>query len=400
MAGVTVFVLGMHRSGTSVLTRVINLLGVSLSVPSDWAASGPDNVTGYWESRQLTELNDRILARFGGDSLRPPPLPAGWHNDSRLADLRGQASATLASVYRTPQWVWKDPRTCLTFPFWRGLTGHIALAALTYRNPLEVAASLEARNGVSREHALAVWERYVRQSLLHLRGLPVFVLSYSDLLAEPVALASHIRQFLAAQGVQLSERLPEEEILGFVHEGLRHAKYPSDLRFEPDVSESQAALFDLLKASDGPHSSLCLPPLPDESPTTETLLARERALLFARQQAWNHHLTQANNWLEHQRGAWEQAATEQARLVSDQKAFIGELTHAHAWLEQQRDAWEQAAADQVGIVQEQQAQIHALVESNAWLEQQRDAWEQATAEQASIVRAQQAQIRSLSKAHT
>ena len=53
----------MHRSGTSALTRGLQMLGVYLG--NDFLSPQPDNPTGYWEDRKICELNERLLAAFG-----------------------------------------------------------------------------------------------------------------------------------------------------------------------------------------------------------------------------------------------------------------------------------------------------------------------------------------------
>lgn len=70
-----VLVLGMHRSGTSVLTRAIALLGASL--PSDLHPPGADNPDGYWEPAGLQRINDRLLQAAGSAWLDIAPLDLG-----------------------------------------------------------------------------------------------------------------------------------------------------------------------------------------------------------------------------------------------------------------------------------------------------------------------------------
>ena len=57
---VAVLVLGMHRSGTSAVTRVLNLLGAELG--DDLMPAGSDNPGGFWEYRGVVELHERLLA--------------------------------------------------------------------------------------------------------------------------------------------------------------------------------------------------------------------------------------------------------------------------------------------------------------------------------------------------
>ena len=74
-----ILVLGMHRSGTSALTRVLNLMGLDL--PS--GLMGPvenNNETGFWESQEIADIHDELLEEIGSswdDCLRIPPQDLG-----------------------------------------------------------------------------------------------------------------------------------------------------------------------------------------------------------------------------------------------------------------------------------------------------------------------------------
>ena len=61
---IAILVLGMHRSGTSAVTRVINLLGADLPSNLMPAVAGA-NEPGFWESMDVYRLNDEILASVG-----------------------------------------------------------------------------------------------------------------------------------------------------------------------------------------------------------------------------------------------------------------------------------------------------------------------------------------------
>src|SRR5258706_8380174 len=67
-------VLGMHRSGTSLLARILNLLGVDLG-PAEVLTTEPiaHNPKGYWEHHEITAISDAILKRYGGSWDEPPP---------------------------------------------------------------------------------------------------------------------------------------------------------------------------------------------------------------------------------------------------------------------------------------------------------------------------------------
>src|SRR5205085_11585012 len=58
-----IIVAGMHRSGTSPTTRLINLLGAD--VARDLLPAQPDNPRGFWEPAAVVEIHDRLLAALG-----------------------------------------------------------------------------------------------------------------------------------------------------------------------------------------------------------------------------------------------------------------------------------------------------------------------------------------------
>jgi hypothetical protein len=58
-----VIVLGMHRSGTSVLTGTLGLLGAAL--PTDLVEAAPSNPKGHFESRSVYNIHERLLAALG-----------------------------------------------------------------------------------------------------------------------------------------------------------------------------------------------------------------------------------------------------------------------------------------------------------------------------------------------
>ena len=57
-----VLILGMHRSGTSALARVLNLAGLRLS--TDLLEPNQDNPLGYWEAKNIVRINNQLLQQF------------------------------------------------------------------------------------------------------------------------------------------------------------------------------------------------------------------------------------------------------------------------------------------------------------------------------------------------
>src|SRR6516162_2590280 len=147
----TIVVLGMHRSGTSCITRMVNLCGASLGAST--IGANEYNKSGHWEAAQGLEINELILRYSGGSWDNPPErlLCAGF--------IRWKMREFLGRLHREETAVWKDPRTVVTFPLWRPMLKRcIVLAA--YRHPLSVARSLQRRDGFELDRGLELWRNY------------------------------------------------------------------------------------------------------------------------------------------------------------------------------------------------------------------------------------------------
>src|SRR5579871_5186902 len=130
-----VIVLGMHRSGTSALTRLLHLFGLSLGREDDLLRPDSSNARGYWESRTLNVVNEEILNALGGCWCLPPRLEGAWWNSEPAMRLKNHARAAFDSIYGTArEWAWKDPRNCLTLPFWMDVLASRPVIVFMYRN--------------------------------------------------------------------------------------------------------------------------------------------------------------------------------------------------------------------------------------------------------------------------
>jgi hypothetical protein len=197
-----VVVLGMHRSGTSAVSRILNLLGADIG-PRDDLLTDYDNPAGHWESRALVACNDRILAAFGRSWDFPPRLAPGWENSERATSLLPDLSATFSSVYGSSPWVWKDPRTCLTLPLWRRVLGDGAVAVVVLRDPGAVVASVKRRDGIPSLYTVGLWQHYVRAAVAGAAGMPAVCVQFEDLVSSPGAGVERLASDLRALGIDL-----------------------------------------------------------------------------------------------------------------------------------------------------------------------------------------------------
>ncbi len=188
-----VLVLGMHRSGTSALTRIVSLLGAGL--PRDLMPPTDDNPEGYWESRRIARFNNRLLESAGTRWNDDAAIPDAWHGDPARAADRAEARSLIDEEFgAAPLVVLKDPRLCRLLPFWKTVLDEARVqchAVLMLRDPLEVARSLAARMAVDPfrpaavpaiSRGLLLWLRYVLDAERLSRDLPRFAIDYVSLL--------------------------------------------------------------------------------------------------------------------------------------------------------------------------------------------------------------------------
>jgi hypothetical protein len=211
----------MHRSGTSLVARILNLLGVYLGPAEALLPAAVDNPKGFWEHRSFIELNDEILARLGGDAMHPPLFPPEWHVSPTVSDLRQRAGEFLQQDFgRAKIWGWKDPRTCLTLPFWQHLLPPMRYV-LCLRHPLDVARSLKSRNNIPLARGVFAWLKHVKLSLRYTVGKPRLLVDYERLLAEWKEEIHRIASFVERPGLADQPEM-QQEIGLFLDPNLRH----------------------------------------------------------------------------------------------------------------------------------------------------------------------------------
>ena len=158
-------VLGPARSGTSLTAMILNRLGVFFGPEDHLALPYINNPKGSWEHKLITEVNREIVSLLGGNWHQPPALPPRWENTSEFQKLREHAKDMIQQEFTDEKmWGWKDPLTCLTLPFWLTLVQPTHYV-ICLRNPMDVARSLERRDGFPLEKGLYLWLHYIKFAL-------------------------------------------------------------------------------------------------------------------------------------------------------------------------------------------------------------------------------------------
>lgn len=216
-----VLVLGMHRSGTSALTRLLNLHGAALG--DELMPARCDNPTGFWEHSAAVAIHERLLAALGRAWDDPRALPSDWLEHPAAREAQAGIGALLDREFAGhPAWAVKDPRLCRFVPLWRRAMaerGIDAVAVFALRHADEVAASLEARDGLPRGVGHLLWARYLLDALAGSEGMARHAIRYDALLAD---WQGAVRAFVDATGLRLPHPADPDTVTAFLSPTLRH----------------------------------------------------------------------------------------------------------------------------------------------------------------------------------
>jgi hypothetical protein len=267
------FVIGMHRSGTSAVTGMLARVGIGIPPRDDLVGGTTFNERGHYESKTLTAIDNQVLHLLGGTWSAPPAWEPAWEQQPPLVALRTAATTAFAATFPTRPMAWKDPRNCLVLPFWRSLLAPPLAAVLVYRDGIEVAHSLRARNQMNLTHGLALWERYVRRSCADLAGVPTFVIEYRRLLEDPASSCRELVRFLTDVGIRI-EPGREQTAIDSLDPGLQHER--SELVGLGGIEDNPRELLAAMRALDGTHHPWPTPDLGLEPEWVEDVLSSQR----------------------------------------------------------------------------------------------------------------------------
>lgn len=220
-----VFICGMHRSGTSVVARLLNLMGLYFGPEGVGLPANIENPHGFWERRDVVALNDRLLASYGASWYDVAPFLARRRENDASNPVAPAVAAKVLDIDASRPWFVKDPRLCLTLPFWRRWAER-AIVVLCWRDPVAVAASLACRSELadiafSHDDARALWEAYYAEAVASSHGMARIIVRYEDVLADPIAACTELYESLRSFGAERLLLPPAAEVEAFVDRSLQ-----------------------------------------------------------------------------------------------------------------------------------------------------------------------------------
>ncbi|HGY1042989.1 TPA: glycosyltransferase [Aeromonas salmonicida subsp. salmonicida] len=181
-------VLGMHRSGTSAMSKALAVLGAQHG--NYVTAAADDNPKGFWEDAEIVAFNDGLLGSLGIGWFDLAEIPQGifdlpyWHQKRAQARLLMQARLADCSCFAL-----KDPRLCRLLPFWQSVWSDLDVRVryvVSLREPGGVMQSLLTRNQFYAGYSAALWLRHLFDIVNGLgSNNSALVVDYSALLSAP-----------------------------------------------------------------------------------------------------------------------------------------------------------------------------------------------------------------------
>lgn len=220
-ARIAILVLGMHRSGTSALARLIGYLGAAL--PADAIGAHSDNARGYWESAAIVKADDQLLRVARSSWFDPRPLDLSRLDPSALRSRKDRIWEAMTAAYEDASlMVVKDPRQCRFVPtVVETLAEHgvASRAVLMLRSPQAVARSIASRDGTTPAFAHLLWLRHMVDAERASRGLMRATIGFDAMLADWRDAA---RRLLPLTGGVMPEGATAAVIGAFLDPALRH----------------------------------------------------------------------------------------------------------------------------------------------------------------------------------
>ncbi len=223
-----IVVLGMHRSGTSVIARGLQVLGVELGDRLMPPSEG-NNPKGFWEDLDINALNIEMLHSLKSEwhfltPVQPSDVDTLCRNgylDRAVELLRGKTAGVELFGF-------KDPRVAKLLPFWKKVFAHAQLSidyVLVIRHPLSVCSSLSKRNGFDVEKSYLLWLEHVIGSLVGTQGENLVLVDYDSFMQTPEVELDRI-----ANELQLPIDVAELQRfqLEFLDPGMQHTVYGLD----------------------------------------------------------------------------------------------------------------------------------------------------------------------------
>ena len=242
-----VVVIGMHRSGTSAITRGLKALDVELG-DRLWPPNEAVNAKGFWEDMDINALNIEMMKALNTDWHYLSPIKQSeFEMLSRDEFLLRAAALLRAKVGDNARFGFKDPRVAKLLPFWKEVVEHCHYEAnylLMTRHPSSVVESLRQREGFDAEKSYLLWLVHMLECIGATNGCRRVLVDFDRLMQNP---ERELGRIGSAFSLTVNAEAMATYMSDFLDDALRHTTFqPEELAQDvaclPLVRDVYAAL--------------------------------------------------------------------------------------------------------------------------------------------------------------
>ena len=227
-------ILGMHRSGTSIVGGLINKMGLQTGEPL--IQPNFDNEKGFFERVDVVLQNDYLMKKqqvhYSYRTAFYSPIEGiksilFEENEGSSFFNEGKRALKFLNSPASIPWMLKDPRLCITLKTWLPFLSSLPIILFTYRNPFDVALSMHNRET---EHfliskGLKLWYIYNKNAIKQSSNLCRIITSHIKIMTHPIEELSRIYSELRYKcNMDQIHQLTNEVINDFIDIKLQHGK--------------------------------------------------------------------------------------------------------------------------------------------------------------------------------
>ncbi|RRK10461.1 hypothetical protein D1831_07295 [Lactiplantibacillus garii] len=239
-----VLVLGSGRSGTSVMTKCINLMGVSLGTDNLLAPSKRINPKGYFENKDVIKIHKSL-----GSKIRYRPAAPGYYDRPAIKNDRAALTSYLQNFFADQATlVIKDPRMNDYVQLWQHVLADINVQpaeVILLRNPLDVVNSNSRAWHRDTTLAMRQWQVRTLLSLKDTQPQSRILVTYEDLFEQTMPTLKRIATKFDLPWPE-DEGLLQAQLEDFIDPNLQHSdsrESLADFEARPDVPKDVKALY-------------------------------------------------------------------------------------------------------------------------------------------------------------
>ncbi len=199
-----VIVLGVGRSGTSLLMQVLESMGIAL--PGDLISKHAANRFGSKEDQEIFNIQQNLMESLG---VTPQlPLPEAWDKTRHATEAQRKLESVIQKrINENSVFAFKDPKTNSFLPIWNKVFNKLRIVPiyiLTTRTFIGTASSFKRQYGSNIKDIEATWLCRNVDALFN-TGLDCYVLHYEDWFDKPEETFASLRSYIESYGVATND---------------------------------------------------------------------------------------------------------------------------------------------------------------------------------------------------